>query len=185
MLATALQVEVAAYVDAYADLLDPDGRRLVVRNGSHAPREVMTAAGAVPVRAPRATTSASIATGERVRFSSAILLAWARKSPKVAEVVPLNGGQLLPLLLGGTLARTAPGSTACASGLVTDPPFHPKLAGGQILLLPWPQSAGRRTERILTEPWRVVTTVGTAPAGGYGHVVVSRVLARTARSAAL
>ncbi len=53
MLATALQVEVAAYIDAHADLLDPDGRRLVVRNGSHAQREVMTAAGAVPVRAPR------------------------------------------------------------------------------------------------------------------------------------
>ncbi len=28
-------------------------------------------------------------TGERVRFSSAILPAWARKSPKVAEVLPL------------------------------------------------------------------------------------------------
>jgi hypothetical protein len=53
MLATALQAEVAAYIDAHADLRDGDGRRLVVRNGSHAPRKVMTAAGAVPVRAPR------------------------------------------------------------------------------------------------------------------------------------
>jgi putative transposase len=53
MLATALQAEVAAYIDAHAGQRDADGRRLVVRNGSHAPREVMTAAGAVPVRAPR------------------------------------------------------------------------------------------------------------------------------------
>ncbi len=30
MLATALQVEVAAYIDAHAELLDPDGHRLVV-----------------------------------------------------------------------------------------------------------------------------------------------------------
>jgi len=90
MLATALQVEVAAYIDAHADLLGPDGHRLVVRNGSHAPREVMTAAGAVPVRAPRVNDKRiDDATGERIRFSSAILPAWARKSPKVAEVLPL------------------------------------------------------------------------------------------------
>jgi transposase-like protein len=90
MLATALQVEVAAYIDAHADLLDPVGRRLVVRNGSHAQREVMTAAGAVPVRAPRVIDKRiDDATGERVRFSSAILPAWARKSPQVAEVLPL------------------------------------------------------------------------------------------------
>ena len=53
MLATALQAEVAAYIDAHADALDEHGHRLVVRNGQHAEREVTTAAGAVPVRAPR------------------------------------------------------------------------------------------------------------------------------------
>jgi len=30
-----------------------------------------------------------VETGERKRFASAILLAWARKSPQVAEVLPL------------------------------------------------------------------------------------------------
>jgi hypothetical protein len=53
ILAAALEAEVAAYVEAHADQLDEHGRRLVVRNGSHDPREVATAAGAVPVRAPR------------------------------------------------------------------------------------------------------------------------------------
>ncbi len=53
MLAAALQAEVAAYVDAFADQLDEHGRRLVVRNGYHDEREVTTVAGAVPVRAPR------------------------------------------------------------------------------------------------------------------------------------
>ena len=47
MLAAALQAEVAAYIEAIADEVDEDGRRLVVRNGYHAEREVMTAAGAV------------------------------------------------------------------------------------------------------------------------------------------
>ena len=90
MLATALLAEVAAYVDAHAGQLDEAGHRLVVRNGHHQPREVMTAAGAVGVRAPRVNDKRTDeATGERRRFSSAILPAWSRKSPRLAEVLPL------------------------------------------------------------------------------------------------
>src|SRR5277367_6962572 len=90
MLATALQAEVAAYIDAHGGEVDENGFRLVVRNGFHQPREVVTAAGAVPVRAPRVNDKRFDAeTGERRRFSSAILPAWARKSPQVAEVLPL------------------------------------------------------------------------------------------------
>ena len=90
MLAAALQAEVAAYVDAHADEVDENGHRLVVRNGHHQPREVTTAAGAVPVQAPRVNDKrVDPGTGERQRFSSAILPAWARKSPRVAEVLPL------------------------------------------------------------------------------------------------
>ncbi|MBA3580760.1 MAG: IS256 family transposase [Gemmatimonadaceae bacterium] len=89
MLAAALQAEVAAYVAAHADQLDADGHRLVVRNGHHEPREVTTAAGAVPVRAPRVNDKRTDETGQRLRFSSAILPAWSRKSPRVAEVLPL------------------------------------------------------------------------------------------------
>jgi putative transposase len=51
---------------------------------------VTTAAGAVQVRQPRINDKrADPATGERRRFSSAILPAWSRKSPRVAEVLPL------------------------------------------------------------------------------------------------
>ncbi len=90
MLAAALQAEVAAYIDAHTHEVDERGRRLVVRNGSHAAREVATAAGAVPVQQPRINDKrVDEVTGERKRFSSAILPAWARKSPQVAEVLPL------------------------------------------------------------------------------------------------
>ena len=90
MLAAALQAEVAAYIEAFKDEFDEAGRRLVVRNGFHEPREVTTAAGAIPVKAPRVNDKRiDEATGERMRFSSAILPAWARKSPRVAEVLPL------------------------------------------------------------------------------------------------
>jgi len=90
MLAAALQAEVAAYIEAHADEVDEHGRRLVVRNGYHQPREVTTASGAVPVRQPRVNDQrADTVTGERQRFASSILPAWARKSPQVAEVLPL------------------------------------------------------------------------------------------------
>jgi len=59
MLAAALQAEVAAYIDAFADEVDDVGHRLVVRNGYHGPREVTTAAGAVPVRQPRVNSRRS------------------------------------------------------------------------------------------------------------------------------
>jgi len=90
MLAAALQAEVAVYIEAFKDEVDEAGRRLVVRNGHHGEREVTTAAGAIVVRAPRVNDKRiDEATGERKRFASAILPAWARKSPRVAEVLPL------------------------------------------------------------------------------------------------
>ncbi|MFB9530338.1 IS256 family transposase [Nonomuraea roseola] len=90
MLAAALQAEVEAYIAASADERDENGRRLVVRNGSHQPREILTAAGAIEVVAPRVNDKRTDEqTGERRRFSSAILPAWARKTPQVNEVLPL------------------------------------------------------------------------------------------------
>lgn len=89
MLAAALHAEVAAHVDALAGELDEAGHRLVVRNGYAEPRTVMCAAGAVEVRAPRVNDKrVDEATGERVRFKSAILPAWCRRSPKITEVLP-------------------------------------------------------------------------------------------------
>jgi len=90
MLAAALQAEVAAYIEAHTDQVDEEGHRLVVRNGYHEPREVTTAAGAVAVRQPRLNDKrVDPVTGERRRFASAILSAWCRKSPGMAEVLPL------------------------------------------------------------------------------------------------
>jgi len=90
----------------------------VVRNGFHAAREVTTAAGAVPVRQPRVNDKRiDEVTGERKRFSSAILPAWSRKSPRVAEVLPLlylhglSCGDFVPALgefLGSTAGLSAP-----------------------------------------------------------------------------
>jgi transposase-like protein len=105
MLAAALEAEVDAYLAEFAGERDERGRRLVVRNGHAQPRQVTTAAGAVEVRAPRVNDKrADPATGERKRFASAILPPWCRRTPKIAEVLPLlylhglSGGDFVPAL---------------------------------------------------------------------------------------
>jgi hypothetical protein len=105
MLAAALQAGVGAYIERFADLRDENGRRLVVRNGTAEPRTVVTSAGAVEVTAPRVNDKRTgQATGERMRFSPAILPPWARKTPQVSEVLPLlylhglSSGDFVPAL---------------------------------------------------------------------------------------
>jgi transposase-like protein len=105
MLAEALQAEIDAYIAQFADQRDGRGRRLVVRNGSHEPREVLTSAGAIEVTAPRVNDKRTDpVTGERQRFSSAILPPWARKTPRITEVLPLlylhglSSGDFVPAL---------------------------------------------------------------------------------------
>jgi putative transposase len=90
MLAVALEAEVEAYIATHAGLVDEHGHRLVVRNG-HAPaRTIATGVGQVEVVRPRVDDRrVDSATGERVQFSSVVLPRWCRRSPKVAEVLPL------------------------------------------------------------------------------------------------
>lgn len=90
MLAEALEAEVAAVIEGLSDQVDEQGRRLVRRNGHARKRQVTTAAGAVEVAAPRVDDRrVDPATGQKRRFCSQIVPPWARKSPKVTEVLPL------------------------------------------------------------------------------------------------
>jgi hypothetical protein len=61
MLAAALEAEVNQYIAELAAERDERGHRLVVRNGHHRPRTVVTAAGPVEVTAPRGTGSPAAA----------------------------------------------------------------------------------------------------------------------------
>jgi len=90
MLAVALEAEVEAYLAAHAELVDEHGHRLVVRNG-HAPaRTITTGVGQVEVVRPRVDDRrTNPATGQRQQFHSVVLPRWCRRSPKVAEVLPL------------------------------------------------------------------------------------------------
>src|SRR5829696_9958797 len=105
MLAAALEAEVDTYLAEFAGERDEAGRRLVVRNGHARPRQVSMAAGAVEVVAPRVNDRRTDpVTGARKRFSSAILPPWCRRTPKIAEVLPLlylhglSSGDVVPAL---------------------------------------------------------------------------------------
>jgi transposase-like protein len=125
MLAEALRAEVDAYIAAHAEERDENGRRLVVRNGYHQSREVLTSAGAVEVTAPRVNDKrVDPDTGERKRFASAILPAWARKTPKITEVLPLlylhglSSGDFVPAL--GQFLGSAKGLSAAVITKLTE-----------------------------------------------------------------
>jgi transposase-like protein len=105
MLATALEAEVEAYVCGLIHEVDEEGHRLVRRNGHAEPRTIATGAGPLEVRAPRVDDRrVDPAKGEKMGFKSVILPPWARKSPKVAEVLPLmylhgmSSGDFVPAL---------------------------------------------------------------------------------------
>jgi transposase-like protein len=84
MLLAALKAEVDEYVAQHADHRDESGYALVVRNGVGEPRKVTTAAGELEIQAPRVHDRR-----DGRRFTSAILPPWARRSPKVTEVLPV------------------------------------------------------------------------------------------------
>ena len=74
MIGAALRAEADEYVARFADELDEDGHRLVVRNGRARERKVTVGSGTVPVRAPRVSDKrVDEESGGRQRFSSKIL----------------------------------------------------------------------------------------------------------------
>ena len=88
MLAQALEAEVADYI-ARNQTRDENGRAQVVRNGKARTRKVTLGSGTIEVRAPRVDDRREPEDGSRRRFTSQILPPYMRRSPKVAEVLPI------------------------------------------------------------------------------------------------
>jgi transposase-like protein len=88
MLATAIENEVAEYIERHAPLRDDEGRRLVVRNGRLPARQIQTGLGLVAVQQPRVHDRRINEQGERMRFSSQILPPYLRRTRSLDELIP-------------------------------------------------------------------------------------------------
>jgi len=88
LLAHAVEAEVAGFLGGHADKLTADGHRRLVRHGHLPEREIMTGIGPVAVRCPRVRDRAADG-GERIRYSSAILPPYARRSKSLEVLIPI------------------------------------------------------------------------------------------------
>jgi len=90
MLAAALRAEAEAFVAQHAEEILPDGRQRVVRHGYGPERSIQTGIGALDVRRPKVRDRAEgVPPEKRIRFSSAILPRWARRSKSLDALLPV------------------------------------------------------------------------------------------------
>ena len=87
-LQSAIEREVEEYIQRNKDQLDEDGRRLVVRNGHHPSRKILSGNGPIEVRQPRVNDKRVDGDGNRIRFTSKILPPYLRKTPVMEELIP-------------------------------------------------------------------------------------------------
>ena len=90
MLAAALRAEADTFVAQHAESVLPDGRQRVVRHGHGPERSIQTGIGALDVRRPKVRDrAADVADEKKIRFTSAILPKWARRSKSLDALLPV------------------------------------------------------------------------------------------------
>ncbi|AKC71222.3 IS256 family transposase [Pandoraea oxalativorans] len=109
----AVEAELASMLEQYSNVRSIDGRRAVVRNGYLPEREVVTAIGPVPVRVPKVRDRS----GSGIRFNSAVVPPYVRKSARVSAALPwlyLRGistgdmSEAMGIMLGGQVSGLSP-----------------------------------------------------------------------------
>ena len=124
----AIEAEVDGFVAAHSGLVDGQGRRRVVRNG-HAPeRQLQTGIGPIAVRRPKVRDRGPDGSA-RIRFTSAVLPAYLRRTKNVEELLPwlylkgISTGQFEEALACGSRATIDPAtrsSRRCGSRSTTN-----------------------------------------------------------------
>jgi putative transposase len=124
MLMQAIEAEVEAFLAAHAGLVDAQGRRRLVRNG-HAPeRQIQTGIGSLAVRRPKVRDRGAVE-GEPIRFTSAILPAYLRRTRNIEDLLPwlylkgVSTGQFAEALTA-LLGPDAPGLSATTVRRLTE-----------------------------------------------------------------
>jgi transposase-like protein len=124
LLSQAVEAEVAALLNRHADQLTDDGRQRLVRHGHLPEREIVTGIGPVAVRCPRVRDRVGNGS-ERIRFSSAILPPYARRSKSLEVLIPIlylkgiSTGDFEEALLA-LLGKDAGGLSASTIGRLKD-----------------------------------------------------------------
>jgi putative transposase len=113
LLAQAVEAEAEAFLATMKAMRLPDGRERVVRHGLGPERLMQTGIGPVPVRRVKLRDRGASLEGERIRFSSALLPRWARRTPSLDALLPilyLRGVSMgdFQEALGALLGRDAP-----------------------------------------------------------------------------
>jgi len=89
LLAQAVEIEAEAFLAAMKDLKLPDGRDRLVRHGHGPTRTIQTGIGLVEVARVKIRDRGAAGGGERVRFTSAILPLWARRTKSLDALLPV------------------------------------------------------------------------------------------------
>ena len=84
LIADAVQVELQELLDQYSVLRNERGYLQVVRNGYLPEREILTGIGPIKVKVPKIRDKS----GQRIKFNSALLPPYLRKTRRVEEVLP-------------------------------------------------------------------------------------------------
>lgn len=89
LLEQAIEAEVETFLATVKDLKLPDGRDRVVRHGHGPERTIQTGIGPVAVRRVKLRDRGTVEAGERIRFTSAILPRWARRTKSLDALLPV------------------------------------------------------------------------------------------------
>jgi putative transposase len=89
LLAQAVEAEAEAFLAMMTDARLPDGRERMVRHGQGPKRVIQTGIGPVEVRRVKLRDRGASEDAERIRFTSAILPRWARRTRSLDALLPI------------------------------------------------------------------------------------------------
>jgi putative transposase len=89
LLAQAIEIEAQTFLESMKELKLPDGRNRLVRHGHGPERAIQTGIGPVDVSRVKIRDRGAASTGERIRFTSAILPLWARRTRSLDSLLPV------------------------------------------------------------------------------------------------
>jgi putative transposase len=124
LIAQAVEAEFGAFLTLHAEIRLADGRERVVRHGHGPARTIQTGIGPVEVQRPKARDRGA-AEGEKIRFASALLPNWARRTKSLDALLPalylrgVSAGdfrEVLAALLGKDAPNLSPAVIARLKG---------------------------------------------------------------------